>query len=222
MITGGTYEALEYDLVKQIVRMPDYTTKHTLECFGTGFVLLNPLNNKNARSNYEYADAFFEWMMSGQKDLSQKLIEMNPWVKRFVDTAGLPDNFSASYAPKIAGQMNTVLHELITRPESRRAYINILYPTDQVILNAKTTHEYPCTIGIQLFVRNNRLHMIVNMRSNNVWSVMPYDVYNFTRLQAYIAEKVECSIGHYYHQINNAHIFHGDVRRIQESNFLNT
>ena len=47
---------------------------------------------------------------------------------------------------------------------------------------------------------------------------MPYDVYNFTMLQDYLAHELEISIGSYYHQISSAHIFKGDMRRIKEQN----
>jgi thymidylate synthase len=219
------YNQAEWDLVNRIVFYPDFITKTTNEVLNTGFVLTNPLENKNAHSNYDYAQKFFEWMISNQAKLSKELVEVNPWVQRFMDTTELPEGFSSSYSSKIGVQLDTLVTELVVHGESRRAYLNILFPTDQVILMVpKSTHEYPCTIGLHFFIRpwsiagkTNVLHMIVNMRSNNCWSVMPYDVYNFTMLQKHVADLLGIGLGKYYHQINNAHIYKGDVRRIREN-----
>lgn len=210
-----TYLEAEQDLCNEIINNPDFMTKTTFEKIGTGFVLDKPWNNMNGHSNYEYAREFYEWMMSGEKQLSEKLIQLNPWVQRFIDTTGLPDSFSSSYGWKLQEQMVNVLDEIDSNQDSRRAYFNILTPADQIILRNKTTHEFPCTIGIQIMIREEKLSMIVNMRSNNIYAVMPYDVYNFTNLLFHLSEELEIPVGKYYHQINNAHIYKGDVRRLK-------
>lgn len=214
------YKEAEVDLLKRIIWTPDFVTKHTNEVLGAGFILSDPQNNENGRSNYKYAEEFFNWLISGEMELSEAIMRMNPWVKRFVDTAGLPPNFSASYGPKIKGQINTIMDELLKNEESRRAYLSILYPTDQVILQldhtgVKSTHEFPCTIGLHFMIREGRLQLIANMRSNNCYRVLPYDVYNFTCLQKYIANQIDIEMGAYLHQMNSAHLFSGDVRRLK-------
>lgn len=210
------YDDAEEDLIDRIINTPEFTTKTTSEIFQTGFILTNPENNRNRRSNYEYAQHFFSWLMSGNTDLSGELLASNPWVQRFVDSTGLPAGFSSSYGWKIAKQLPLMMTELKRDSETRRAYLSVLTPDDQVILGTKSTMEFPCTIGIHLFNRYGKLHMIVNMRSNNCYSVMPYDVYNFTMLQRWLAERLGLYLGYYYHQINNAHVFKGDVRRIKQ------
>lgn len=211
------YREAEEALCREIVTAPQYLTATTFEILGTGFVLTEPWNNKNNHSNYDYAQKFFEWMMTGEKSLSLELINANPWVKRFVDTTGLPDTFSTSYGWKIKSQFNDIILELKKNSESRRAYFNILTVEDKKVIELpKSTMEYPCTIGVQLFIRDGKLHMMVNMRSNNVYAVMPYDVFNFTCMQFNIADKLDMPMGHYIHQINNAHIYKGDVRRLKE------
>jgi thymidylate synthase len=213
-IRYSSYLTAEAELCLRIINEPDYRTSTTYERFNEGFILTHPQMNKNARSNYSYAEEFFQWMLTGETELSEKLIAINPWVKRFVDNTGLPAGFSSSYGWKIKQQLDVVLEELENHKETRRAYINILYPADHVITGIKTTMEYPCTIGMQFFIRDMKLILMVNMRSNNCLSVMPYDVYNFTRLQQHIAHKLGYPCGEYIHQINNAHLYKGDVRRI--------
>lgn len=218
--TADTYQEAEDMLIREILLRPDFITTTTFEIIQHGFRLNNPLNNANNHSDYMYAEKFFQWMLSGEEKISQELLDHNPWVKRFVDATGLPEDFSSSYGWKIKKQLITILAELKRDHESRRAYLDILIPRDLLILGTKTTHEFPCTIGFHLMIRNEKLHMIVNMRSNNIYSVMPYDVYNFTRLQAHVSDLLGIKLGYYYHQINNAHLYKGDVRRLRESLFL--
>jgi len=183
----SNYREAEDYIIDNVVTSPEFITSFTYERLGTGFVLVNPLDNKNGRSNYDYADKFFEWLLSGEKELSQDVLKANPWVARFVDTSGLPDNFSSSYGWKIQQQITDVCREIIEHKESRRGYLQILQPEDNIIRTAKTTHEYPCTIGLHFFVRGGKLHLMVNMRSNNLYSVMPYDVYNLLCFKAIYA-----------------------------------
>ena len=148
--------------------------------------------------------------------MSSDVIKLNPRSKAFVDNTGLPSSFSTSYGWKIMSQLPIVMEELSRFRESRRAYININIPEDKIVFGVDTTHEFPCTIGIQFFVREGFLYCTVNMRSNNAYGVMPYDVYNFTSLQKYIADTLKLQYGEYHHLINNAHIFKPDVLKLKE------
>jgi thymidylate synthase len=213
-----TYVEAEQDLIQRIIKDYDFMTRTTYERIGEGFVLIHPLVNQNSRSNYEYAEAFFEWLISGQKQLSKRLLDINPWVGRFTAEDGLPPNFSASYGWKIKKQLQGVIEELKGIEGSRRGYISILFDEDSIIRTIKTTHEYPCTIGLHFLMRDGLLHLIANMRSNNCIKVMPYDVYNFTMLQKHVSDILMIPVGYYYHQINSAHVFKGDARRWIEQN----
>lgn len=162
-------------------------------------------------------------MMTGEKSFSKDLLESNPWAKRFIDPKGLPDSFSTTYGWKIQTDLPLIINELVERGESRRAYINILHPADKIVFtDTKSTMEYPCTIGLHFMIREEKLLLIVNMRSNNVYAVMPYDVFNFTSLQQHVAKILKVDTGEYYHQINNAHLYKGDVRRLKEELYIKT
>ena len=195
---------------------PDTIEGETHEIIGECFCLWDPTDNRNNFSNYEYADEFFKWLLTGDTDLTEKIKKLNPYASKFTDSTNLPESFSSTYGWKIKEQLPLVLKEL-SEGRSRRAYINILLPEDKIILSKNTTHEYPCTIGIQFLRRGSKLHCIVNMRSNNIFSVLPYDVYNFTMLQIYVAKLVKLDMGRYYHTINSAHIYKRDLDKINES-----
>jgi len=214
-----TYAEAESFFVHEICHNPDYVNHDTSEMVGVGFTLTNPLANKNKHSNYEYAQAFFDWLISGKGELSSEVLRLNPWAQRFIDTSGLPEGFSGSYGIKLAGQLDVAVNELKVQKEGRRSYVSILWPSDQIILTSKTTHEYPCTVGFSFFVRNGALDMVVNMRSNNCLNVLPYDVYNFTSLQKMVAFRLGVDIGYYTHFANSLHVFKSDVRSVLEGGY---
>ena len=99
---------------------------------------------------------------------SNKIKKMNPFAKKFIDSSNLPENYSSTYGWKIKEQLGPVISELNRDSSTRRAYLNILLNEDKIILGKDTTHEYPCTIGIQFLIRIDdhnkpKLNMIVNM-----------------------------------------------------------
>jgi thymidylate synthase len=207
----STYKDAEVYMVNEITHFPTFINSDNNEVVGLGFVLENPLENRNDHSNYDYAEKFFRFVLSGEKTLSQEVINANPWTTRFMDPKGLPDNFSTSYGWKIKDQLPKIIEEL--QEGSRRAYLNILLEEDHIILGKTTTHEYPCTVGIHFMVRENQLNCLVQMRSNNIVKVMPYDVFNFTSLQAIVAKQIGLELGSYFHQVSSAHIFFNDLNK---------
>lgn len=211
------YKNIEIELLRRILTEGN-KVNDTIELMNVSFELYNNGAYNNGRSNYDYAKEFFKWMMTGNTDLSNKIKEMNPHAQKFVDSTNLPENFSSSYGWKIKNQIPTIVEELKRNPDSRRAYINILLNSDKIILGKETTHEFPCTIGIQFLLRNGNTELvcIVNMRSNNVWGVLPYDIYNFTRLQEYLAKELGVLQGQYYHHVNSLHVYERDVEKIKD------
>ena len=67
--------------------------------------------------------------------------------------------------------------------------------------------EYPCCSTIHFMIRDEMLHMMVSMRSNNMVIVIPYDVYLNIHLMDTVAAELNLPVGNYYHSINSAHFF---------------
>lgn len=219
------YDTAERWLLNELVCMSEFKPKKTRENIGVGFKMCpydaewperDAIAFKSKRLNKEHCEIFFQWIMSGDTDLTEKIDKLQPYAKIFVDKTGLPKNFSSSYGWKIKEQLPIIIEELKRNPDSRRAYLSILLKGDNLILNTKTSMEYPCTIGAHYFIRGGRLHTVTHMRSQNVWSVMGYDVYNMCRLQEHLSEKLDCLVGDYTHFIDSAHIFTRDIKKIDE------
>lgn len=110
-------------------------------------------------------------------------------------------------------QLEKIIELLKTDKASRRAVININSANKNVI----ETKDEPCTIALQVFIRDEKLHMTAIMRSNDLWTGTPYDIFYFTEIQKYIANELEVGYGTYTHFASSLHIYDRDVQNIVKS-----
>ena len=81
----------------------------------------------------------------------------------------------SNYGTYIAPQWSWILGELTDDRDSRRATIVI----NQVHHKFSNEKDYPCTQYKQFFIRENKLHMGVKMRSNDLIFGLCNDVFTF-------------------------------------------
>lgn len=91
---------------------------------------------------------------------------------------------------------------------TRQAIMNIHVPSDRHYGNK----DVPCTLTLQWFIREDALHLIVNMRSNDVILGFTNDVFQFTMLQEAMLCQLraiypELTLGHYFHNAGSMHIY---------------
>lgn len=67
-------------------------------------------------------------------------------------------------------QFNRVVNELEERQDSRRAIMIYTRPTMWGDHNKDGRSDFMCTNTVQYLIRNDRVHAIVNMRSNDAWA----------------------------------------------------
>lgn len=67
--------------------------------------------------------------------------------------------------------------------------------------------DFPCTISNQFFIRNNKLHIIVNMRSNDMFFGFQYDVAWFWLLLQSMALDLQIEPGNIYWHTGSAHVY---------------
>lgn len=96
--------------------------------------------------------------------------------------------------------------------KSRQAIVSIWHPIDlgEAALGRK---DIPCTTGFQFILRDNRLHMITAMRSNDAWLGFPLDVFAFTCIQRLIAAELNTGIGTYVHNVGSMHLYKRDLEK---------
>lgn len=100
-------------------------------------------------------------------------------------------------------QWEFVKSELRKDPDSRRAIIHLRTPDDSV--DAKL--DVPCTLALQFFIRDELLHMVVNMRSSDLIFGIAYDIPAFTFFQEMLSLELGVGLGSYTHCSNSLHIY---------------
>jgi thymidylate synthase len=142
---------------------------------------------------------------------SDELAFISYYIPNYGDYAEGDPVFGA-YGPRMfkwngINQIANVIELLLAREDSRRAVVQIFDATDL----AREHKEVPCTCTLQFFVRNDHLHMLTNMRSNDVYSGLPHDIFSFTMLQEIIARSISVELGSYKHSVGSLHVYEEDL-----------
>lgn len=184
--------------------------------FGTELVGINlRLSNPRARlSRSEMRGKVFSalgelfWYLSG----SDKLDFIQHYIPIYKEASDDGDTVHGAYGPRIFGeghagtaQIQNVISLLKSKPTSRRAAIQIFSADDLL----KDYADIPCTCTLQAMVRNEKLNLIVYMRSNDAYWGLPHDVFAFTMLQELIARAIGVEVGFYQHMVGNLHLYDG-------------
>ena len=188
----------------------------TKALFNVGFTLENP-NQKNInvlnpdrKFNLEYAEAEWQWYLSGDPSID-KLGEINGsippiWEKMADSDRKVRSNYGWQWERN--HQLDKVVAMLKSNPETRQAVISI-YDGKEISTYRKDT---PCTYAVQFTVLDNKLHMAVLMRSNDLWFGFCNDQYCFASLQELVADRLSIELGTYYHFAHNLHLYNNKLK----------
>jgi len=182
---------------------------NTKALFNCGFYIQNPLDNHitNKERNWklEYAEAEWQWYLSGDpsiKKLGDIYGKVPPIWERMADSDGNV-NSNYGYQWNRNDQIHYVVGKLRENPDTRHAAISI-YDCKEF---KKYRNDTPCTYAVQFTIINNKLNMSVYMRSNDLWYGFCNDQYQFSSLQKMIAERLSIDVGWYYHHAHNMHLY---------------
>lgn len=182
---------------------------NTKALFNIGFYLQNPLDNKitNKERDWkeEYAEAEWQWYLSGDrniKKLGDIYGKIPPIWERMADHNG---NVNSNYGWQWLrnDQYEYIIDKLKFENDTRHAAISI-YDCKE---NLDYENDTPCTYAVQFTIINDKLCMSVYMRSNDLWYGFCNDQYCFSMLQKKVAEDINKEIGWYYHHAHNMHLY---------------
>jgi thymidylate synthase len=180
----------------------------SIELLGYGFEIQNPeavlIECAACQPRLAYYFGLLTWSLTGSDDVAT-LAYYHPSAPRFSDDgAHLSGAFGHRLFCHVGGsQVAAMVHRLRNDPASRRAIATILDASD----NFRTSREFPCASTVQLFLRDERLDCIVNMRAQQALFVLPYDVLIFIGLQILVAAELEVGVGSYRHFAGTFHIY---------------
>lgn len=165
----------------------------------------------------------------GPEDLQQYIMEMIDGILDFEIEKG---NWKYTYHDRMVNwqddkeyawksglnQIEFIINELNRNPDSRRAVIDIRDNEQDMYSN-----DPACLQHIQFFIRDNKLHMKVLFRSNDICKALFMNAFALIKLQEYIANELKIEVGTYTHRANSMHCYERDfellkgyVKRIAE------
>ncbi len=217
----GTYQSFTHcylSLVRQVYEEPAYESaprgQKVKEILGASFTITNPRDRipyvAGRKFSMTYMVAELLWYLSGSNKTEWIANYSNFW--RDISDDGVTANSAYGARlfqshPKIAQgrftQWEYIVEELRRDPDSRRAVMHLRVPDDSV--DAKL--DVPCTLALQFFIREGKLHQIVNMRSSDVIFGIAYDIPAFTLFQELLANELGVELGTYTHMSNSLHIY---------------
>jgi thymidylate synthase len=185
----------------------------TKAIFNCGFTLQAPMENhitnKMRDWKLDYADAEWQWYLSGDNSISKlgAIYGKIPpiWVRMSNNKGLVNSNYGWQWQRE--NQLEYVIKKLRKHKETRHAAISI-YDCKE---HDKYKKDTPCTYAVQFTILNDKLNMSVYMRSNDLWYGFCNDQYCFSMLQKLVAERLNMETGWYYHHAHNMHIYNNKL-----------
>ena len=196
----------------------DKTGCRTIEILGASFLADKPSIFGDV--NQTYVDAEIEWYESRSTNIN-KLAEYYgtkkaplAWLYSANDYGEINSNYGKLiFGKKYFKQYKRVLQELSeVNPDSRRASMIYQRPSIWHEFNEDGKNDFICTNAVTYYIRDNKLHCVVQMRSNDV--VFGYK--NDFAWQHYVLNKLRNDLyydgykldeGDIYWQVQNLHVY---------------
>lgn len=176
------------------------------------------LSSSSRPLSVDFAMASSAWILAGRNDL-EALSEINPRGTQFsLDGYTLSGAFGHRLRQKHGDQLEAAVAVLRNDPTSRRAVALIGEAADLTAIS----RDFPCATSIQFIVREGLLCAVLQMRSQSMFGVFPYDLVNFRHVHRYVAWRLGIEVGSLVVACTSAHIYDEEVDRIEaflESDF---
>lgn len=232
---GNNFDDLFASAVYEIYSYPEYECKPrgqvVKELIAPTLELLNPrarlLACPQRAADYGFGVGEFFWYWLGKQDV-ESMLYYNKRMGQFSDD-GFTLNSAYGYRTrqqtygiavpetrdvyKHFTQWEAVKKTLLEDPDSRRAILIIGQAEDYAIGAFQPSKDLPCTLSLQFFIRGGKLHLHTNMRSNDAFWGLTYDLFSFTLLQECMmlelqkAGMKDLELGFYSHTAGSLHIY---------------
>jgi thymidylate synthase len=206
---GPTLDDVMHDVVNEVLSRGDLIHPSKGEALEITGILLEIVNPRARLSRTETRGRIFSalgellWYLSGSNDVSFISYYISEYAK-------LEENgrIFGGYGPRLfswkdTDQLRNITQILKTKGDSRKAVIQLFDSTD-----LEAEHEdVPCTCTLQFMLRRGKLHLLTNMRSNDIHWGLPHDVFCFTMLQEIVANHIGAELGSYKHAVGSMHLY---------------
>ncbi len=152
------------------------------QAYDVTYTLLKPLNRLHLLRKPKSIRYFCRELLAyfrGSLKVNEGLAQASAFWKKLADAN---DEIASNYGyyvfhQRIPEANNITQYEWVIQCleknlDSRKAFINVNQPKHKIAENK----DFPCTIGMQFFVRNNHLCCVVSSRSTDIYTGLPYDM----------------------------------------------
>ncbi|MGW3101323.1 thymidylate synthase [Streptomyces sp. NPDC001100] len=216
----GAYIALLRLTTEQPEHRIDARGNAAREVIGVSFRLTDPrqrlpyLAERRANPVFQFAEAL--WYLAGRRDL--EMIGYYSTSMHASSADGIRLGGSAYghtlFSPIRGGrsQFDQVVKLLLNETDSKRGYLPVFAAKELADLD---NPDVACLAGLHLLLRDGRLHMVCNMRANDLDCGLLSDVFSFTMIHEYAAIQLGLELGTYTHTIGSAHVNDSDAERVE-------
>ncbi len=194
----------------------------TLEVLGREIVIEHPeerfllLHERNDNPIAKIAETM--WVLGGRDDLHY-LGHYLPRAREYSDDGY---TWRAAYGPRLrrwyrygtesVDQVAECVKLLRADPSTRRAVMTIYDPS----VDYCDSKDIPCNNWIQWLLRDDKLHMFVTVRSNDVmWGFSGINAFEWSVLHAYMANWLDVEVGAYHQYTGSLHLYEKHFERAQ-------
>ena len=181
----------------------------TIELIGASFYADDPAIF--GVPNQDYIDAELAWYESQSTNINDIYIDKDP-PKAWQMSANRHGEINSNYghlifSDKYHNQFEQVVDELRRNRDSRRASMVYQRPSIWVEYNDNCKNDFICTNAVTYYIRDNELHSVVQMRSNDVIFGYRND-YAWQEYVLYaLADELNVDTGQMYWQVQNLHVY---------------
>lgn len=197
---GDRIHRVYEDLLEKVHTRGELQGK-TIDLLGVNLISFNPLD-----SFIFVKKQHWTWALAEMSDrLNPNFV--NPgmayhfrptWKKKLAKEGGI---FCYTYGEVYRKQLPRILKRLRSK-STREAIMTVWHPNHLIDDSYERT---PCTLTLHFLIRDGALHLIVNMRTNDVINLLPYDLLHHMLLQRYVAAKMKLQLGQYRHNVGHVY-----------------
>lgn len=183
----------------------------TIELIGASFLADEPAIFGTVNEDYVKAEiAWYESESTNINDIEYGAKGLSPaaWKTAANKHGEINSNYGhLVYSDKYYRQFERVFHELVQNPDSRRAVMIYNRPSIWEEYNENGKNDFICTNAVAYYIRDGKLHSVVQMRSNDVI----YGYKNDYAWQKYMLEELcytlSIKLGNIHWQVQNLHVY---------------
>ncbi len=233
-IKGPDFNDLFYNACYELYNNPQFETESRdlkiRELLNVSLVLKNPRHRIVTFPQRSLSLKYLAGELAFYFSASNKLKFIAYYSKVWEERSDNHKTVNSCYGRKLLGDKNRhnltqfeySMTQLMLDRDTRKA-VMIIYDKHSANLN---TNDNPCTMYLQFFIRKNKLILITNMRSNDLWSRLSYNLPFFTILQELMLIRLQqeekfnsLELGPYVHNTGSLYLYEKDFIKVK--NLLN-